>query len=306
MVASAAADANAATSEASATENISTTPDSSADRVEQLPQMPFGKTTISRLIVGSNCFAAGSHLSVFVDREMAAYYTPEQIQRTVRRCEDVGVNCWQISGTQYLDLYCGLRDEGSRMRCISIDSDSNLDHLPALAAAGCLGVAHHGEASDSLFKRGDIQRIGEYLKRVHDAGMMAGVSTHMPDVVDAIESAGFEVDYYMTCVYERHRSEEDLKQLLGMVPLPPREVYLREDPDRMFNAVRRTERPCLAFKILAAGRLSEGSWMVERAFRETFEAIRPTDGVIVGIYDKFTDQPAENAEYARRFGTVVS
>ena len=38
-------------------------------------------------------------------------------------------------------------------------------------------------------------------------------------------------------------------------PLPVGEVYLQKDPARMYEAVRRTKRPCLAFKILAAGRL---------------------------------------------------
>ena len=91
--------------------------------------------------------------------------------------------------------------------------------------------------------------------------MLVGVSTHMPAVVDAIESKGWDLDYYMTCVYERHRSEEELEKLLGQVPLPVGEVYLKSDPPRMFKAIRQTKRTCLAFKILAAGRLSRAARM---------------------------------------------
>ena len=124
----------------------------------------------------------------------------------------------------------------------------------------------------------------------------------MPAVVDAIESKGWDVDYYMTCVYERHRSAEDLEKLLGQVPIPVGEVYL---PQRSAADVQgdagQTKRPCLAFKILAAGRLSERREWVEQAFRDTFAAIKPTDGVIVGIYDRYSDQPAENAALVRRF-----
>ena len=125
----------------------------------------------------------------------------------------------------------------------------------------------------------------------------------MPEVVDTVESKGWDVDYYMTCVYERHRSEAALKKLLGQAPIPVGEVYLPLDPPRMFKAMRATRRPCLAFKILAAGRLSERKEWVEQAFRETLESIKPTDGVIVGIYDEYADQPAENAALVRRFGT---
>ena len=143
----------------------------------------------------------------------------------------------------------------------------------------------------------------DYLKQVRDAGLLVGVSTHMPDVVDAVESKGWDVDYYMTCVYERHRSAEDLEKLLGHVPIPVGEVYLTSDPPRMFEAIRNTKRPCLAFKILAAGRLSERPQWVEQAFRETFQSIKPTDAVIVGMYDRYSDQPGENAAFVRRFSS---
>ena len=126
----------------------------------------------------------------------------------------------------------------------------------------------------------------------------------MPTVVDAVESKGWDVDFYMTCVYERHRTEEELKKLLGRVPIPVREVYLKEDPARMFRVIRQTKRTCLAFKILAAGRLSDKKQQVEQAFRDTFSSIKPNDAVLVGIYDRYSDQAAENADYTRRFSSL--
>jgi hypothetical protein len=72
----------------------------------------------------------------------------------------------------------------------------------------------------------------------------------------------------------------------------------------MFQSVRQTRRTCLAFKILAAGRLSKRKAWVERAFRETFEAVKPGDGVIVGIYDRYSDQVAENAAYVRKYSSL--
>jgi len=268
----------------------------------RLPQLRLGKYSLSRLICGNNPFGGGSHLSVFVNREMRKYYTPEQVLRTLRRCQAVGVNCWQGSGGTSLELYRRFIEAGGKMHYIAIAS-GNASGVKKLADGGCIAIAHHGEVTDNLFKSGKIDQIGEYLKKVRDAGMLAGVSTHMPDVVDAIESKGWDVDYYMTCVYERHRSAEALKKLLGRVPIPVREVYLQEDPPRMFKVVRQTKRPCLAFKILAAGRLSDRREWVEQAFRDTFKSIKPKDGVIIGIYDRYNDQAAIDAEFVRRFGS---
>ena len=266
---------------------------------EALPQIKLGPHSVSRMICGANCFNAGSHLSVFVNNEMRAYFTPDQIIKTLRRCQEVGINCWQ-SGHGNYDLYRRFIDEGGKMHFLAIEAGKP-DVLKKLATGGCIGVAHHGEVTDNLFKTGQLDKVNEFLKQVRDSGLLVGVSTHMPAVVDAIESKGWDLDYYMTCVYERHRSAADLEKLLGHVPVPVGEVYLTSDPPRMFKAIQQTKRPCLAFKILAAGRLSDRPDLVSKAFADTFAAIKPTDGVIVGMYDKFSDQPAENAAYVRRF-----
>ena len=269
---------------------------------QKLPQIQLGKHSVSRLICGSNTFGAGSHLSVFVNQEMRAYFTPDQVLKTLRRCQEVGIDCWQ-SGAGSLDLYRRLAAEGGKMSLLAIASGDAAE-IKALAEGGCIGIAHHGETTDKLFKSGRLDEAREYLKRVRDAGMLAGVSTHMPAVVDSVESKGWDVDYYMCCVYERHRSAADLEALLGQAPIPVGEVYLPKDPPRMFKAMRATRRPCLAFKILAAGRLSERKEWVEKAFRETFEGIKPADAVIVGFYDRYSDQAAEAAALVRRYGAA--
>ncbi len=265
-----------------------------------LPQIRLGRYSLSRLICGANPFNGGSHLSKFFNLELLRYYTPEQILKTLRRCQEVGINCFQ-SHVANAELFKRFTGEGGKMHFLVVGSGNGSDIRP-LAAAGSIGNAHHGEVTDRLYKQGQIDRAHDYLKRVRDAGLLVGVSTHMSAVVDTIESKGWDVDYYMTCVYERHRSAEELEKLLGQAPIPVGEVYLPKDPPRMFKVMQQTRRPCLAFKILAAGRLSDRAEWVERAFRDTFAAIKPSDAVIVGMYDRYTDQPAENAEFARRFG----
>ncbi len=265
-----------------------------------LPQIRLGEHSVSRLICGDNPFKANSHLSVSLNQHMRRYYTPDQIVKTLRRCEQVGINCWQASFAGELDLHCRYIAEGGQMQLIVIEAGTDI--IAKAKHAGAIGVAHQGEATDHLFKSGQLDKVNEFLKQVRQAGMLVGVSTHMPAVVDAIESKGWDVDYYMTCVYERNRSAEELKKLLDHVPIPVSEVYLTEDPPRMFQAIRNTKRPCLAFKILAAGRFSWHREWVERAFRQTFQSIKPTDAVIVGIYNEFSDEPAENAELVRRYG----
>ena len=117
-----------------------------------LPQIQIGTHSFSRLICGANPFNGGSHLSVFVNRAMKEYYTPEQVFQTLRRCQEVGINTWQ-SGVSQVEMYRQFVDQGLEMQYIAIAAGepSTIDKL---AEGGCIGIAHHGEVTDRLFKEG--------------------------------------------------------------------------------------------------------------------------------------------------------
>lgn len=270
-----------------------------AGEPEPMPMVPFGRHTVSRLIVGANPINGGSHLSRFVNNQMKQYFTDENKRSFLSHCEDVGINTWQ-AGPQNIDFYKKYSGGGGKLQYISLAKD--LHQVDRVVSGGAIAVAHHGEVTDRLFKSGRVDSVKDFLTMARDKGVMAGVSTHMPAVVDYIESEGWEPDFYMTCVYERHRTAEELKKLLGYIPIPVREVYLKEDPARMFKKVQQTDKTCLAFKILAAGRLCDKQSSVENAFRTTFEQIKPTDAVIVGMYPKYEDQALINATHTRHFG----
>ena len=268
----------------------------------QFPQIAFGPYHLSRLIAGSNTINGGSHLSRFVNAQMRRYFTPEQVQAFFRHCEELGVNTYQASKGN-LDMYVRYIEQGGKLHYLSLwreDPDAP-DDLQDLAASGTIGVAYHGEFTDILWKQGRVDAVREQCQKIRDAGMLVGVSTHIPDVVDHIVSEGWDVDFFMCCVYERHRTREELQALLGHVPIPVKEVYLEDDPPRMFKAMRQTDKPCLAFKILAAGRLCDRPEWVEQAFESTFRQIKANDAVIVGMYPEYEDQVAINAGLVRRF-----
>jgi hypothetical protein len=270
----------------------------------ELPGIRFGPHRVSRLILGANPINGGSHLSRFVNQQMKRYFSPERVLELLGHCQELGINTWQSGPGPNLALYRQFRDQGGQMHFISLASDNPdaPDPIPQLVAGGVIGIAHHGEVTDIFWKEGRLEKVREYCKRLRDTGTMVGVSTHMPAVVEAITSQGWDIDFFMCCVYERHRTDEELKALLGDVPLPQKEVYLQGDPPRMFRAMRQTDKPCLAFKILAAGRLSDRQEWVEQAFESTFRQIKPNDAVIVGMYPEYEDQAAINSAYVRRFG----
>jgi hypothetical protein len=101
----------------------------------------------------------------------------------------------------------------------------------------------------------------------------------------------------MTCFYCESRRPEEFQKEIGVIPVG--ETYLSSDPPRMCEMIWRTRKPCLGFKILAAGRRCGTPEAVRKAFKFAFQNIKPTDGVIVGMYPRYSDQISENVALAR-------
>ena len=68
----------------------------------------------------------------------------------------------------------------------------------------------------------------------------------------------------------------------------------------MTDLILKVKKPCLAFKVLAAGRKCESKESVEEAFRYAFGRIKPGDAVVAGMYQKNKNQVKENTEIVRK------
>ena len=268
-----------------------------------LPKIKLGKHDVSRLIVGANPFYGYSHFNRLLDQLMTEWCTSDNVVKTLNQCEQNGINTWQFSHNprSMADIQRH-RAEGGELQFVLLSSramEEDLSLIDELAKLKPIGIVHHGGTTDRRWRNGEQSKIKEFLKRVRDAGVMVGMSTHNPLVVESVEEQGWDVDFFMTCVYNVTRTPEELRKMLGVAP-PYGEVFLPDDPTRMYQAVRKSRKTCLAFKILAAGRLTDSSKDMDQAFKFAFDSIKPQDTVIVGMWPKFTDQVKDNTERARR------
>jgi hypothetical protein len=273
----------------------------------EMPVISMGGQKISRLISGSNTINGGSHLSHLVNRSMKEYFSPEGTADYFARCAEFGINTFQGATSWNHESWNASKKPGETRHFISLVVE-NMDYhgitFDYAVRHKFFALAYHGEFTDRMFKNGELGKIEDFLKKIRDAGIQVGISTHMPDVIDYVESRGWDIDFYMACVYERHRSAEDLKKMLGYIPLPVGEVYLEEDPPRMYKMIRQTEKTCLAFKILAAGRMCDREQWLEKAFRDAFAGIKAKDAVIVGMFPKWSDHIGINAALVKKYGDV--
>ena len=161
-----------------------------------------------------------------------------------------------------------------------------------------IGIAPHGSLGERLYRQNKLTTLTDLLKRIRDAGCLVGISAHNPALIELAEEKGWDVDYYMCCLYYLTRPREEFQKILGP-ELPLGEIYLPSDPPKMFRVIQQTRKPCLAYKVLAAGRRVDSAPERRRCFETVFNNIKPTDGIIVGMYQQFTDQIAENATVVR-------
>lgn len=271
---------------------------------ELLPTVQLGRHTVSRLILGSNPVLGYSHVSGLMDRLMTDYFTLEKIQDLLLRSLEAGINTWQTSYHEKVDQSLEtLRNSGRDLNWIFLASNPHLDDTQVLKEIirrnKPIAIVHHGGVSDDLWRQGQIEKAHDFAKRVQDLGVLAGISAHNPEVIRHAEEKGWNLDLYMTCFYRVSRTPEEAKAELNESPLG--ELFLPSDPPRMCEVIRQVKRPCLAFKILAAGRRCGRAEEVEKAFGFAFQHIKPGDAVIVGMFPKYSNQAAENAAHARRF-----
>ena len=68
------------------------------------------------------------------------------------------------------------------------------------------------------------------------------------------------------------------------------------------KVIQATKKPCLAYKVLARGRRVGSAGEVRAAFETALKNVKPTDALIVGMYQQFGDQVGENAALVRAAG----
>ncbi|HOX38187.1 MAG TPA: hypothetical protein PL033_09380 [Candidatus Brocadiia bacterium] len=273
-----------------------------------MPTIPFGQHRVSRLIIGGNPFSGNSHVCDELSREMRDYFTTETIKKTLRDCEAAGINTIQARGDAHIARVLNeFRNEGGNLQWIAQTASELADqkrHIRSLASLGAIGVYHHGSRTDNFWHEGRIGEVAEYLKIMRDAGVSVGLGTHIPEVIAHAEERGWDVDFYMACVYNLNRRKRESAIVAGPGADAGSEKFFVEDRDRMLATIRATPKTCLAFKILAAGRHCATPETTREAVHYALAGIKPTDAIVVGMFPKFRDQVAENARWVTEFDAL--
>ena len=270
-----------------------------------LPAIRLGKFTVTRLILGGNPIGGYSHSTPAMAREMVDWFTHERTVEFIQKIEREGINTWQFDHfPKIVKALQEAREKGSKIQfiCLHVDSESRGDLKSVVKDMDPIAIVHHGQVTDRSFREGKPEAVRDFVKRVKDLGVLAGVSTHMPENLKRMADEGWENDLFMTSFYKVTLPAEEQKKRYGRSTV--HDPFYAEDPDEMTRMIREVEKPCLSFKVLAAGRKCWSDADVEASFRYAYQGIKKTDAVIVGFFPKHQDEVRADAGYARKYAVV--
>jgi len=247
-----------------------------------LPTVRLGTLEVSRLILGSNPFWGYSHKSAGLDEEMKRHYTDERIMQILDEAADCGLTALASPpDARWVDLWARYLEGGGRLKtwlsqCHGNPEQMN-DEIDRSVRAGARAVFIQGARVEEQFGKGNFDILRSWIERIKEAGLPAGAAAHWPEIHPELERRRFPTDFYYQCFYNVSKGED----------------YTAAEREKAVATIERLEKPVIAYKILAAGRLpaSEG-------FEFAFNHIARKDGVCVGIYArKAIDQIRQNATY---------
>ncbi len=241
-----------------------------------LPAIHLGSLEVSRLILGTNPVNGFSHQSDARSRAMVEWFTIERIFDLLREAERCGITAVIARADQFvMRLFAEYWRAGGRIRWIAQSAPEWADHaynIRTAIDAGAGAAFVHGGVVDRAFMDGQPEKIFALIASVRAAGVPVGAAAHNPEHLLRLQALGAPCDFYLPCLY-------NLTGYMGKKAIDPNEFFSHEDRPIALAAAARLQTPCILYKILGAGRLT-----LEQALIDVAPALRPGDGVLVGMF----------------------
>jgi len=243
----------------------------------ELPHVRLGALSVSRLIVGGNPFSGYSHLSAELDREVKRYFTVARIKATLAEAERLGIDTFCGRADNHIMRLLGeYWEEGGRVQWLAQSAperSSIVENAKRAKLAGAKAFYVHGGVADKLLEARSLGLLREVLAAVREMGLAPGIAGHNPATHRAAIELGLDVDFHMVCFYHpaSRMGKTDEKTEEGR--------YAAADREAAVKLIREIEKPCIGYKVLAAGR-GDPREAIPYAFRK----VKPSDAVCVGVY----------------------
>ena len=254
-----------------------------------MKRVSIGNLTFSKVLCGSNPFYGHSHFSEARNAEYLARFDDEAVKRTIQRGIDLGVNTVEsCANERIVSLLSDLRAANDgRIHFVGstrIDETSEMstheEKLSFLIENRADICVVHAQLVDQPREADKIEGLEPFIDRIHEAGLLAGISTHQISTVELCERKGYGIDAYLFPL-----------NLSGYV-YPAYEG--NETAQERADLIRSVPKPFVIIKALAAGRIPPDEGLPFVA-----ENSKPNDLISIGLGTE--EEVAETLELASKY-----
>ena len=243
------------------------------------PRTEVGGLSLSRLIIGTNWLAGYSHCSSSADNmTKARHSTPDTIVPMLDVFLSHGVDTIMAPFGMTPAIYEAVKiaEDKNGREMIMVDTpvinvddndaarreaEATIKECAARGAKICL--IHHYSAEQLVNKnRRQITRLDDYTKMIRDAGMIPGLSAHMPELVMFSDENGYDIETYI-----------QIYNCMGFL--------MQVEVEAVAAIIRGAKKPVMTIKPLAAGRTTP---FVGLNF--SWATIRDCDMVTLGCFNE--------------------
>lgn len=244
---------------------------------QAFPRTEVAGISVPRMIIGTNWMLGWSHQGPAADHRIKAQFDrPERFFPMLEAFLSYDINCLMgIIGEIPLmqDAIAYAKDRtGKDMILVDTPilnvSDSREARQEAEAvirrsakAGATFCLLHHSSAEQLVNKnRGEIARLDDYTRMIRDAGMIPGLSAHMPELVVYSDENGYDVETYI-----------QLYNCMGFL--------MQVEVESVARIIHGAKKPVMTIKPMAAGRVTP---YVGLSF--SWATLRACDMVTVGCF----------------------
>ena len=246
---------------------------------KQFPRTMVGGKSLSRMIIGTNWMAGWSHTGAAADAMIKERHsTPDTLIPMFEKFLEYGVDTVMAPFGAAPVVLRAVKETEQKVgkKIIMVDTpginieDSAQGRQEAMAtirksrengADFCL--IHHGKAELLVNKeKREIRRLDDYTKMIRDAGLIPGLSAHMPELVVYSDEQGYDVETYI-----------QIYNCMGFL--------MHSEIENINRIIRNAKKPVMTIKPMAAGRCTP---FVGLNF--SWATIRDCDMVTVGCFDE--------------------
>ncbi len=264
---------------------------------------------VSKLICGDIPFNGHSYITDYISgKELVDFHTEDKILEAYHKMEEMGINTiLPLSDPYILRILKHYRNNGGKMNFIfqlycpmlyDVSFDVNIRLMNELEP---IGVYTPGSTIDVNFEEGNFEEIERITKKLRDnMDCKVGIGTHHPELIEYSLKEGWDYDFYMACLYDFRRGLMGEKSGFITGKSKSSIQFVESDREVMLEALKKVEKPVLAFKLFGGGKLLCGKEEAERKAQLTeiydtvFNALKPDDIGVIGVFQKYHDQIAED------------